>query len=99
MGHNVAVVGCTGAVGLEMISILEQRKFPVDNLRLMASSRSKGKHLKFRGEEIEVEELQKNIFDGVDIVLSSAGGSISKWFAPGAVKQDAVVIDNTSAFR
>lgn len=99
MGHNVAVVGCTGAVGLEMISILEQRKFPVDDLRLMASSRSKGKHLKFRGKKIEVEVLKKGIFDGVDIVLSSAGGSISKRFVPSAVKQGAVVIDNTSAFR
>jgi len=99
MGHNVAVVGCTGAVGLEMMSILEQREFPLDNLRLMASSRSKGKKLKFRGKEIEVEELKEDIFQGVDIVLSSAGGSISEWFAPGAVKQGAVVIDNTSAFR
>lgn len=99
MGHNIAVVGCTGAVGLEMISILEQRKFPVDDLRLMASSRSKGKRLKFRGKEVEVEELKEGIFDGVDIVLSSAGGSISEWFAPSAVKQGAVIIDNTSAFR
>lgn len=99
MGRSIAVVGCTGAVGLEMISILEERNFPVDKLRLMASSRSKGKRLKFRGGEIEVEELKEGIFDGVDIVLSSAGGSISKWFAPGAVKQGAVVIDNTGAFR
>jgi aspartate-semialdehyde dehydrogenase len=99
MGNNVAIVGCTGAVGLEMISCLEQRNFPVDNLRLMASSRSKGKKLEFKGGQIEVEELQEGIFDGVDIVLSSAGGSISKWFAPGAAKQGAVVVDNTSAFR
>jgi aspartate-semialdehyde dehydrogenase len=99
MGSNVAVVGCTGAVGLEMISCLEKRNFPVDNLRLMASSRSKGKKLEFKGEEIEVEELAEGMFDGVDIVLSSAGGSISKWFAPGAAGQGAVVIDNTSAFR
>lgn len=99
MGRSIAVVGCTGAVGLEMISILEERDFPVDKLRLMASSRSKGKRLKFRGGEIEVEELKEGIFDGVDIVLSSAGGSISKRFAPGAVKQGAVVIDNTGAFR
>jgi aspartate-semialdehyde dehydrogenase len=99
MGNNVAVVGCTGAVGLEMISCLEKRNFPVDNLRLMASSRSKGKKLEFKGEEIEVEELAEGMFDGVDIVLSSAGGSISKWFAPGAAGQGAVVIDNTSAFR
>ena len=99
MGHNVAVVGCTGAVGLEMIKILEQRKFPVNNLRLMASSRSKDKRLKFRGKEIEVEVLKKGMFGGVNIVLSSAGGSISKRFVPSAVKQGAVVIDNTSAFR
>ncbi len=82
-----------------MISCLEQRNFPVDNLRLMASSRSKGRKLPFKGEEIEVEELREGIFDGVDIVLSSAGGGISKWFAPGAAKQGAVVVDNTSAFR
>lgn len=99
MGQNVAVVGCTGAVGLEMISILQQRNFPLDSLRLMASARSKGKKLKFRDEDIEVEELKEGIFDGVDIVLSSAGGSISEWFAPGAVKQGAVIVDNTSAFR
>ncbi len=99
MGYTVAVVGCTGAVGREMMSILEERGFPVDRLRPMASSRSAGKKVSFRGEELVIEELKPDIFEGVDIVLSSAGGSVSKYFAPTAARQGAVVIDNTSAFR
>lgn len=92
-------MGATGAVGEEMIQILEQRKFPVKELRLLASHRSVGKKYRFNGSEVTVQELTKDSFKGIDIVLASAGGSISKEFAPYAVKEGAVVIDNTSAFR
>lgn len=96
---NVAVVGATGAVGNEMISILEERKFPVKNLRLLASERSEGKKLPFKGKDIKIEKLTKDSFADIDIALFSAGGSISKEFAPAAVEAGAVVVDNTSAFR
>jgi len=96
---HVAVVGATGAVGIEMIKTLEKRNFPVGNLTLLASARSVGKKLKFRGKEIEVKELKKDSFAGIDIALFSAGGSISKEFAPIAAKVGCVVIDNSSAFR
>jgi aspartate-semialdehyde dehydrogenase len=96
---NVAVVGATGAVGEEMRLCLEQRNFPVGELRLLASARSKGKRFQFRGKEIEVAELTHDSFEGIDIALFSAGGSISKEFAPSAAKAGAVVIDNSSAFR
>src|SRR5437588_2702442 len=96
---HVAVVGATGAVGIEMIKTLEKRKFPVGKLTLLASARSVGKKLKFRGEEITVQELTKNAFEGIDIVLFSAGSSIAKEFAPIAAKAGCVVIDNSSAFR
>jgi len=96
---TVAIVGATGAVGLEMLLCLGQRGFPLDRLRLLASARSKGKRMTFRGEEIEVEELTKDSFGGVDIALFSAGGSISREFAPAAAAAGAVVIDNSSAFR
>ena len=96
---NVAIMGATGAVGEEIRRILEQRDFPLASLKLLASSRSAGKQLEFRGEKLTVEELAPESFEGVDIVLASAGGSISKQFAPEAVKRGAVVIDNTSAFR
>ena len=96
---HVAVVGATGAVGVEMIKTLEKRKFPVGKLTLLASARSVGKKLKFRGEEITVKELTKDAFKGIDIALFSAGGSISKEFAPIAAKAGCVVIDNSSAFR
>lgn len=99
MGHRVAIMGATGAVGNELIKILEQRNFPVDSLRLLASKRSAGKTLKFKGEDIEIEELTHNSFENIDIVLASAGGSISKEFAPSAVKAGAVVVDNTSYYR
>ncbi len=95
----VAIMGATGAVGVELISILEERNFPVAKLRLLASARSVGKKMKFRGEEITVELLTHDCFAGVDLVLASAGGSISKEFAPSAVKAGAVVVDNTSYFR
>ena len=97
--YNVAVVGATGAVGNAMIEILEERNFPVDNLLLLASERSEGKLLKFHGKSIVVRTLTHDSFKGVDIALFSAGATRSKEFAPSAVKEGAVVIDNTSAFR
>ena len=96
---HVAVVGATGAVGVEMIKTLEKRRFPVGKLTLLASSRSAGKKLKFRGEETAVKELTKGSFKGIDIALFSAGGGISKEFAPLAAGAGCVVIDNSSAFR
>ena len=102
--YNVAIMGATGAVGEEMLKILEQRDFPVGQLKLLASARSAGKKYNFKGRETTVEELKEDSFSassgkGIDIVLASAGGLISKKFAPLAVKEGAVVIDNTSAFR
>ena len=97
--YNVAIMGATGAVGEEILKILEQRNFPVDRLALLASSRSVGKKYKFKGRELAVEELKENSFTGIDIVLASAGGSVSKKFAPLAVKAGAIVVDNTSAYR
>src|SRR5258705_530579 len=96
---HVAVVGATGAVGIEMIKTLEKRHFPVGKLTLLASARSVGKKLKFKGQDITVQELTKDAFAGIDIALFSAGGSISKEFAPIAAKAGCVVIDNSSAFR
>ncbi|MGR3319621.1 MAG: aspartate-semialdehyde dehydrogenase [Candidatus Anammoxibacter sp.] len=99
MGVNVAVVGATGAVGREMVAILEERNFPVDELRLLASKRSQGKKIKFHGKDVVVKELNNDSFEGINIGLFSAGGDISKEFAPIAVKSSTVVVDNTSAFR
>ncbi len=96
---HVAVVGATGAVGLEMIKTLEKRSFPVGGFTLLASARSVGKKLRFRGEEIAAKELTRNSFADIDIALFSAGGSISKEFAPLAARAGCVVIDNSSAFR
>ncbi|HXE41889.1 MAG TPA: aspartate-semialdehyde dehydrogenase [Candidatus Baltobacteraceae bacterium] len=96
---HVAVVGATGAVGIEMIKTLEKRNFPVSKLTLLASARSVGKKLKFRGQDITITELTKDSFKGIDIALFSAGGSISKEFAPIAAKAGCVVVDNSSAFR
>jgi len=96
---HVAVVGATGAVGIEMIKTLEKRQFPVGRLTLLASARSVGKKLKFNGQDVTVTELTKDSFAGIDIALFSAGGSISKEFAPIAAKAGCVVIDNSSAFR
>ncbi len=96
---HVAVVGATGAVGLEMIKTLERRRFPVDRLTLLASARSAGKTLPFRGLEVPVQELTRDSFKGVDLALFSAGGSISKQFAPLAAREGCVVVDNSSAFR
>ncbi|MHB9027401.1 MAG: aspartate-semialdehyde dehydrogenase [Candidatus Latescibacterota bacterium] len=98
MGFNVCVAGATGNVGRTMIQILEERNFPVDRLRLLASSRSVGKKLAYKGADIAVEELTPESFEKGEIVLSSPGGSVSQWFAPSA-KAGALVIDNTSAFR
>jgi aspartate-semialdehyde dehydrogenase len=95
----VAVVGATGAVGVEMARCLEERNFPVRELRLLASQRSVGKTQRFRGQDVAVTELTEASFAGVDIALFSAGGSISKRFAPIAVRAGAIVIDNSSAFR
>lgn len=96
---HLAVVGATGAVGIEILKCLEQRDFPVSELTLLASARSAGKKLTFRGQEIEVKELTPDSFEGIDVALFSAGGGISKEFAPHAVKAGAVVVDNSSAFR
>jgi aspartate-semialdehyde dehydrogenase len=96
---HVAVVGATGAVGIEMIKTLEKRNFPVGKLTLLASARSVGKKLKFRGTDVMVKELNESSFKGIDIALFSAGGSISKEFAPIAAQAGCVVVDNSSAFR
>ena len=95
----VAIAGVTGAVGAEFIAIMERRGFRVGRLKALASARSAGKTIEFRGERIVVEELSERSFDGVDIALFSAGGAISRKFAPLAVKAGAVVVDNSSAFR
>src|ERR1700752_4369298 len=96
---HVAVVGATGAVGLEMIKTLEKRQFPVGQLTLLASARSAGKKLKFRGDAVPVHELTRTSFQGIDIALFSAGGSIAKEFSPLAAQAGVVVVDNSSAFR
>ena len=96
---HVAVVGATGAVGIEMIKTLENRNFPVGKLTLLASARSVGKTLKFRGDDVLVQELTADAFKGIDVALFSAGGGISREFAPLAVRSDCVVVDNSSAFR
>jgi len=96
---TVAIVGATGAVGVELISCLERRRFPLAALKLFASARSAGKSLEFRGEALPVEELTERSFEGIDIGLFSAGGSTSKRFGPLAVQAGTVVIDNSSAFR
>jgi aspartate-semialdehyde dehydrogenase len=97
--YNVAVVGATGAVGNEMVSILQERNFPVADLKLLASTRGAGTKMEFKGEEYSVEVLNESSFSGVDIGLFSAGGSVSEKFAPIAGRAGCVVIDNTSAFR
>jgi aspartate-semialdehyde dehydrogenase len=97
--YNVAIAGATGAVGDTFLQILAERNFPIDNLKLLASKRSVGKKLKFKGKEYIVEELTHDAFNDVDIALFSAGGGRSKEFAPSAVKAGAVVVDNSSAFR
>ncbi|EPS59135.1 hypothetical protein M569_15675 [Genlisea aurea] len=98
-GPSVAVVGVTGAVGQEFLSVLSDRNFPYRSLKLLASKRSAGKSLTYEERSYTVEELTEDSFDGVDIALFSAGGSISKRFAPIAVQKGTFVVDNSSAFR
>ncbi|MDH3774047.1 MAG: aspartate-semialdehyde dehydrogenase [Deltaproteobacteria bacterium] len=97
--YHVAVAGATGAVGNEMLRILEEQEFPVASLKLLASSRSAGKTLDFRGESLHVEELRDDSFEGVDIALFSAGAAASRQFAPAAAESGCVVIDNSSGWR
>lgn len=99
MGYVVAVVGATGAVGAQMIQMLEESSLPIDQIRYLASARSAGKILKFKDQDITIEETTETAFEGVDIALFSAGGSTSAKYAPYAVKAGAVVVDNTSHFR
>ena len=96
---HVAIAGATGAVGRVMMSILEERNFPIERLTLLASARSAGQELPFKGETVKVKELTEDSFEGVDIALFSAGAGVIRRFAPCAVKSGAVVIDNSSAFR
>ncbi len=97
--YNVAIMGATGAVGQQMKDQLEKRNFPVGSIKFLSSARSAGKQIEFNGQSYTVEEAVPESFEGVDIALFSAGGSISEKFAPEAVKRGAVVVDNTSAFR
>jgi aspartate-semialdehyde dehydrogenase len=97
--YVVAVVGATGAVGNEMIAVLEERNFPVDRLRALASERSKGKSIEYNNKSIPVEVLTEDAFNGIDIALFSAGGERSRQYAPVAAQSGCVVIDNSSAWR
>src|SRR5438128_1169426 len=99
MSVNVAVVGVTGAVGQEFLTVLAERRFPIGKLQMLASARSAGKKIEFAGQTYTVGELTKDSFKDVQIALFSAGGSISKEFAPAAVAAGAIVVDNSSAFR
>ncbi len=99
MTVNVAVVGATGAVGEEFLRILESRKFPIRELRLLASKRSAGKKIRFCGVDYTVQELTRHSFQGIRIALFSAGSGISKEFVPYAIESGAVCVDNSSAFR
>lgn len=97
--YNVAILGATGMVGQEMLKILDQRNFPINNLKLTASERTSGRKIQFRGKEYEVEVATPDAFKDIDIVLSSAGAGVSRELAPSIIKHGAVIIDNTSAFR
>jgi len=97
--YNVAILGATGAVGTRLIEQLEQSTVPVNTIKLLASSRSAGKTLQFKGQDVTVEEATAESFEGIDIVLASGGGSVSQRFAPEAVKRGAVVVDNSSYWR
>jgi aspartate-semialdehyde dehydrogenase len=99
MSVNVAIVGATGAVGQEFLNILAERKFPVGKLKLLASGRSAGKTVVYNGAAYTIEELTKDSFAGIQIALFSAGGGVSREFAPAAVAAKAIVVDNSSAFR
>ncbi len=98
-GKHIAIVGATGAVGEEMLECLAERNFPISKLTLLASARSAGQTRTFRGEEITIQELTHNSFEGIQIALFSAGGGISLEYAPSAAKAGCIVIDNSSAFR
>jgi aspartate-semialdehyde dehydrogenase len=97
--YKVAILGATGAVGRELLELLENRDFPIASLKLLASPRSAGQMLPFKGEELAIEAVSDRAFDGIDIVLASAGGSTSKAYANKIVEAGAVMIDNSSAFR
>lgn len=99
MAKHVAIMGVTGAVGTELLRLLDERNFPLASLKLLASKRSAGKKILFKGNELTVEELTHDSFKGIDIVLSAAGGAVSAEYAPSAVKAGAVYIDNSSNFR
>lgn len=97
--YRIAILGATGAVGTELIQLLEERNFPVHELKLLASTRSAGQYLTFKGEKLQVQPVTEQSFSGIDLVLASAGGSISKAWADAIVAAGAVLIDNSSAFR
>lgn len=97
--YNVAVVGATGAVGQAMVEMLEMRDFPIAELRLLASARSVGKKVLYKGQQIAVQEANEHAFTDIDIAIFSAGGDVSLALAPAAVKSGAIVVDNTSAYR
>jgi aspartate-semialdehyde dehydrogenase len=99
MSVNVAIAGATGAVGQEFLTVLAERNFPIKSIKFLASARSAGKSITFGGKSHTIEELTKDSFKGVQVAFFSAGGSVSKEFAPAAVSAGAVVVDNTSAFR
>src|SRR5690349_1943232 len=97
--YNIAVVGATGAVGEQMREVLEERLFPINELRLLASERSAGQFLNFQNKQVRVDLLRENSFEDIDIALFSAGGSVSDKFAPIAAQAGSVVVDNTARFR
>ncbi len=97
--YRVGILGATGAVGAELLQILESRNFPLSELKLLASARSAGQKINFKGSDIQVEEVTEQAFKGIDLVLASAGGTVSQFWAPKAVAAGAVVVDNSSAFR
>jgi aspartate-semialdehyde dehydrogenase len=97
--YHVAIVGATGAVGIELLRVMERRDFPVADLRLLASPRSAGKSLEFRGQDLPIAAIEQNSFAGIDLAFFSAGAGTAKQFAPIALRAGAVVIDNSSAFR
>lgn len=99
MGFKTAILGSTGAVGEELLALLEQRKFPVDEVILLASSRSAGKKVEFMGKTLVIEQAKPSSFEGIDLVFSSASGVVSKRLLPSAVAAGAICIDNTSCFR
>ena len=96
---NIAIAGATGLVGRQFISILEERNFPMSSIRLLASERSEGKRMRVNGDEVVVERLHEGSFEGVDIVLFSAGSGVSRTYSPIAAECGAVVVDNSKAFR